>query len=58
MKLLILAFLLAAAAAADSKKNPPPFFLQDPKDSLCLSGEDFRRCGIDTLFYVMGSPGE
>jgi hypothetical protein len=46
-----------AASAADSTKSPPPFFLQDPKDSLCLAGEDFRRCSIDTLFYVVGSPG-
>lgn len=49
--------LVAAASAAESKKSPPPFFLQDPKDSQCLSGDDFRRCSIDTLFYVVGSPG-
>jgi hypothetical protein len=35
----------------------PPFFLQDPSDSLCLAGEIFKRCSIDTLFYVAGSPG-
>jgi hypothetical protein len=48
-----------AVAAADksTKKSPPPFFLQDAKDSLCLGGEDFRRCSIDTLFYVTGNPG-
>ena len=38
-------------------QGPPPFFLQDSSDSLCLSGEDFRRCSIDTLFFVVGSPG-
>ena len=38
-------------------QGPPPFFLQDTSDSLCLSGEDFRRCSIDTLFFVVGSPG-
>jgi len=39
-------------------QGPPPFFLQDTTDSLCLSGEDFRRCSIDTLFFVVGSPGQ
>ena len=34
--------------------GPPPFFLQDPTDSLCLAGEEFKRCSIDTLFYVVG----
>lgn len=38
--------------------GPPPFFLQDPTDSMCLGGEDFRRCSIDTLFFVVGKPGE
>lgn len=58
----------AASAAADEASDstaggvakaqgPPPFFLQDSTDSLCLSGEEFRRCSIDTLFFVVGSPG-
>lgn len=56
--LLMLATGVAVAAAdKTTKKSPPPFFLQDPKDSLCLGGEDFRRCSIDTLFYVTGNPG-
>lgn len=38
-------------------QGPPPFFLQDATDSLCLAGEEFRRCSIDTLFFVVGSPG-
>lgn len=38
-------------------QGPPPFFLQDPADSLCLGGEEFKRCSIDTLFFVVGSPG-
>ena len=42
----------------ESKKSPPPFFLQDSTDSLCLAGEEFKRCSIDTLFYVVGAPGE
>mmetsp|Transcript_21278 Transcript_21278/g.31554 ORF Transcript_21278/g.31554 Transcript_21278/m.31554 type:complete len:881 (+) Transcript_21278:97-2739(+) len=47
----------SAAADTTTKKSPPPFFLQDPKDSLCLVGETFARCSIDTLFYVVGKPG-
>ncbi len=38
-------------------QGPPPFFLQDPTDSLCLGGNEFKRCSIDTLFYVVGQPG-
>jgi len=38
-------------------QGPPPFFLQDTTDSLCLHGETFKRCSIDTLFFVVGSPG-
>ena len=48
----------AAFAADDKKTGPPPFFLQDANDSLCLAGEEFKRCSIDTLFYVVGSPGK
>lgn len=45
----------AAADSSGSKDSaPPPFFLQDPSDSLCLAGELFKRCSIDTLFYVQG----
>mmetsp|Transcript_27117 Transcript_27117/g.38869 ORF Transcript_27117/g.38869 Transcript_27117/m.38869 type:complete len:938 (-) Transcript_27117:892-3705(-) len=43
---------------ADSSTSPPVFFLQDLSDGLCLAGEDFRRCSIDTLFYVVGKPGQ
>lgn len=49
------------AQGADDKeksKSPPPFFLQDPTDSLCLAGEEFKRCSINTLFYVVGAPGK
>ena len=38
-------------------QGPPPFFLQDPSDSLCLAGDEFKRCSIDTLFFVVGQPG-
>ena len=37
--------------------GPPSFFLQDPKDGLCLAGSTYKRCGIDTLWYVTGKPG-
>ena len=73
MRILSLPIFLAylgitlAADTADTKtspgdgvtkaQGPPPFFLQDSTDSLCLAGEDFRRCSIDTLFFVVGSPG-
>lgn len=50
--------VVTVAAEKDKKKSPPPFFVQDPKDSLCLSGDEFRRCSVETLFYVVGEPGE
>jgi hypothetical protein len=40
------------------KGNGPPFFLIDSSDQLCLAGEEFKRCSIDTLFFVVGSPGK
>lgn len=39
-------------------QGPPPFFLQDTTDSLCLAGDEFKRCSIDTLFFVVGQPGK
>lgn len=58
-----LLFLLSSVvpistADDDSKSAPPPFFLIDTTDQLCLAGEEFRRCSIDTLFYVVGAPGK
>jgi hypothetical protein len=60
MRFLLPKLLLWSAWAAeeDSKGVPASFFLIDQTDQLCLSGDDFRRCSIDTLFYVVGSPGE
>jgi hypothetical protein len=60
MRFLISALLLCVAWAAeeDPKGGPPPFFLVDTVDQLCLSGEEFKRCSIDTLFYVVGPPGK
>lgn len=59
------ALLLAASTATVQSQSsvtkaqgPPPFFLQDPTDSLCLGGEEFKRCSIDTLFFVVGTPGK
>jgi ankyrin repeat protein len=61
IKMIILVFMSTTTTAKPSGKEstapPPPFFLQDPKDGMCLAGETFRRCSIDTLFYVTGSPG-
>jgi hypothetical protein len=54
---LIVDAAVTGAGAADKDGGPPPFFLQDPADSLCLAGEEFKRCSIDTLFYVVGAPG-
>mmetsp|Transcript_27152 Transcript_27152/g.56530 ORF Transcript_27152/g.56530 Transcript_27152/m.56530 type:complete len:949 (-) Transcript_27152:246-3092(-) len=47
----------STAGGVAKAQGPPPFFLQDSTDSLCLGGEEFRRCSIDTLFFVVGSPG-
>ena len=65
MKFVTAFFLFCAAAtsvAADNdsskKANGPPFFLIDTSDQLCLGGEEFKRCSIDTLFFVVGSPGK
>lgn len=46
-----------ASSGVTKAQGPPPFFLQDSTDSLCLHGETFKRCSIDTLFFVVGSPG-
>ena len=54
---LFAALSIHAAQAATDDATPPPFFLQDPSDNLCLAGEDFKRCSIETLWYVVGSPG-
>lgn len=43
--------------ALSKSSGPPAFFLQDPSDGLCLAGEIYKRCAIDTLWYVTGKPG-
>ena len=64
LSLLLPTLAVIGAAAEETTSDgvakatgPPPFFLQDSTDSLCLAGEEFRRCSIDTLFFVVGSPG-
>ncbi|KAL3937966.1 MAG: hypothetical protein SGBAC_007027 [Bacillariaceae sp.] len=58
MWFLLSTFLLVSALAVEEdSKTPPFFFLIDGSDQLCLSGEEFKRCSIDSLFYVVGSPG-
>lgn len=64
MKVLAAILLLLCVAhgaeedTSKSKKPGPPFFLIDTSDQLCLAGEEFKRCAIDTLFFVVGSPGK
>ena len=62
---LLLQVLLPSASSSSSSSSssvskatgPPPFFLQDPRDGLCLSGSTFKRCSLDTLWFVVGEPG-
>jgi len=57
--LAIAAFLSTVSpSVAEEKKAGPPFFLIDTTDQLCLAGEVFKRCSIDTLWYVQGTAGK
>ena len=49
--------LIEAQKSLSKSTGPPAFFLQDPNDGLCLAGEKYKRCAIDTLWYVTGKPG-
>lgn len=54
---------LAVSMAAPEKgvtkaAGPPAFFLQSGDDGLCLAGSEFKRCAIDTLWFVTGKPGK
>jgi hypothetical protein len=56
--LLFLSFWLHVTVgqwALSKSDGPPSFLLQDPSDGLCLAGEKYKRCGLDTLWYVAGS---
>jgi len=66
LKLLLLTFLVIAVilvlvkgqgSQVSKSVGPPSFFLQDPTDGLCLAGDKFKRCSIDTLWYVSGKTG-
>lgn len=48
---------VSAQKAVSKSTGPPAFFLQDPTDGLCLAGSVYKRCAIDTLWYVTGKPG-
>lgn len=54
-------FLLIGSCASEraisKSSGPPAFFLQDPTDGLCLAGNKYKRCALDTLWYVVGKPG-
>lgn len=61
-KFLSLFVSFCVAGIAQSQKlakstGPPSFFLQDTNDGLCLAGDRYKRCGLDTLWYVTGKPG-
>jgi hypothetical protein len=47
-----------ASSRVAKSSGPPAFFLQDPSDGSCLAGGEFKRCAIDTLWYVTGKPGQ
>jgi len=47
----------ASTGTVSKSSGPPAFFLQDPNDGLCLAGGIYKRCAIDTLWYVTGKPG-
>jgi hypothetical protein len=50
-------YAVSAQKAVSKSTGPPAFFLQDPTDGLCLAGHVYKRCAIDTLWYVTGKPG-
>ena len=47
----------AVQKSVSKGSGPPAFFLQDPSDGLCLAGKEYKRCAIDSLWYVTGKPG-
>ena len=55
---VFLASLWSVGATEEENKAGPPFFLIDKSDQLCLAGEEFKRCSIDTLWYVQGNSGK
>jgi ankyrin repeat protein len=57
---LLFAWLQVATSdrALSKSYGPPSFFLQDPSDGLCLAGDKYARCGLNSLWYVQGKPGQ
>lgn len=60
--LLIVVLLLVLQTSRTEKtssknSDPPVFILQDVSDGKCLSGSSFKRCALDTLWFVSGKPG-
>jgi len=57
---VLLLFLVLCFGLVDgrSSRNNPVFFVQDPNDGLCLAGSEFKRCGVETLWFVEGNPGK
>lgn len=49
--------IVTAQKSVSKSTGPPSFFLQDTTDGMCLAGDKYKRCGIDTLWYVTGKPG-
>lgn len=54
---LLLIETVAGQKSLSKSTGPPPFFLQDATDGLCLGGAVYRRCSLNTLWYVTGKPG-
>lgn len=50
-------FFALAQKQVSKSVGPPAFFLQDSADGLCLAGSKFKRCAVDTLWFVEGKPG-
>eukprot|EP01031_Cornospumella_fuschlensis_P044413 gene44413-54314_t len=57
--LILLSLLLCVRAERSLSRStgPPAFFLQDLQDGMCLAGASYKRCGLDSLWYVVGKPG-
>jgi len=47
----------ATGSQVSKASGPLAFFLQDPTTGMCLGGATYRRCSIETLWYVSGKPG-
>lgn len=49
---------MVGAGAVSKSTGPPSFFLRDMSDGLCMAGDKFKRCAIDTLWFVTGKSGQ